>query len=79
MAIAVGASLVLITINLRLALGSVSPVLDDIRETLGLSSSTAGLLTTAPVLCFGLAAPLAPRLARAASARRRCCCSRWAA
>jgi MFS transporter, CP family, cyanate transporter len=63
-AIAVGASLVLITINLRLALGSVSPVLDDIRETLGLSSSTAGLLTTAPVLCFGLAAPLAPQLAR---------------
>lgn len=63
-AIAVGASLVLITINLRLALGSVSPVLDDIRDTLGLSSSTAGLLTTAPVLCFGLAAPLAPRLAR---------------
>lgn len=64
MAIGVGASLVLITINLRLALGSVSPVLDDIRDTLGLSSSTAGLLTTAPVLCFGLAAPLAPRLAR---------------
>ena len=64
MAIVVGASLVLITINLRLALGSVSPVLDDIRDTLGLSSSTAGLLTTAPVLCFGLAAPLAPRLAR---------------
>ena len=63
-AIAVGASLVLITINLRLALGSVSPVLDDIRDTLGLSSSTAGLLTTAPVLCFGLAAPLAPRFAR---------------
>ena len=63
-AITVGASLVLIAINLRLALGSVSPVLDDIRDTLGLSSSTAGLLTTAPVLCFGLAAPLAPRLAR---------------
>ena len=63
-AITVGASLVLITINLRLALGSVSPVLDDIRDTLSLSSSTAGLLTTAPVLCFGLAAPLAPRLAR---------------
>jgi MFS transporter, CP family, cyanate transporter len=60
----VGAALVLITINLRLAVGSVSPVLDDIRATLGLSSTVAGLLTTAPVLCFGLAAPLAPRLAR---------------
>ena len=63
-AIAVGAALVLITINLRLAVGSVSPVLDDISATLGLSSTAAGLLTTAPVLCFGLAAPLAPRLAR---------------
>jgi CP family cyanate transporter-like MFS transporter len=62
--IAVGASLVLITINLRLAIGAVSPVLDDIRDTLGMSTAVAGLLTTAPVLCFGLAAPLAPRLAR---------------
>src|SRR5436305_1940459 len=30
----------------------------------GLSAATAGLLTTAPVLCFGAFSPLAPRLAR---------------
>lgn len=63
-AVVVGAILVLITINLRLSVGSVSPVLDDIRDALGWSGTTAGLLTTTPVLCFGLAAPLAPRLAR---------------
>ena len=59
-----GAALVLITINLRLAIGSVPPVLDDIEAAFGLSKTTAGLITTVPVLCFGLAAPLAPRLAR---------------
>jgi CP family cyanate transporter-like MFS transporter len=57
-------AIVLITINLRLALGSVPPVLDDMRETLGMSTAGAGVLTTVPVLCFGLAAPLAARLAR---------------
>jgi len=62
--IAVGAALVLITVNLRLAIGSVPPVLDDIRDDLGLSSATAGLLTTLPVLCFAAGAPIAPRLAR---------------
>jgi CP family cyanate transporter-like MFS transporter len=42
----------------------VPPVLDDVRRDLGLSSASAGLLTTVPVLCFGLVAPLAPRIAR---------------
>lgn len=60
----VGAALVLITINLRLAISAVPPVLDDIRDTLGMTTTTAGILTTLPVLCFGLAAPLAPWLAR---------------
>jgi CP family cyanate transporter-like MFS transporter len=61
---AVGVALVLVALNLRLALGAVPPVLDDIRRSYGLSSSAAGLLTTAPVLCFSLAAPLAPWLSR---------------
>ena len=60
----VGAAIVLITINLRLSIGSVPPVLDDIRSALGISTTGAGVLTTIPVLCFGLFAPLAPRLAR---------------
>lgn len=62
--VAIGAVLVLIGLNLRFAIAAVSPVLDDLRAGLGLSSVGAGLLTTAPVLCFGVAAPLAPLLAR---------------
>src|SRR5690348_2076887 len=63
-ALLIGLTLTLIALNLRIAITSVSPVLDDIRHTLGLSSTAAGLLTTAPVLCFGIGAPLAPAFAR---------------
>ncbi|MFD1523995.1 MFS transporter [Pseudonocardia yunnanensis] len=41
-----------------------SPLLGAIRADTGLSVATAGLLTTLPVLCFGVLAPLAPRLGR---------------
>jgi MFS transporter, CP family, cyanate transporter len=58
------AAILLITLNLRLLITAVPPVLDDIRATLHLSGVGAGLLTTAPVLCFGAAAPLAPILGR---------------
>ncbi len=61
---AVGGALLLIALNLRFAIAAVSPVLDDLRADLGLSSVGAGLLTTAPVLCFAAAAPLAPVVAR---------------
>jgi CP family cyanate transporter-like MFS transporter len=53
-----------VALNLRLAITSVSPVLDDLRDALSLSGTGAGLLTTAPVLCFGLAAPIAPLMGR---------------
>ena len=56
--------LVLVALNLRPALSSMSPVLGDVSRSLGLSGSQAGLLTTLPVLCLGLFAPLAPMLAR---------------
>lgn len=56
-------ALFLVGINLRPALSSVAPVLAAIRSGSGLSSAGAGLLTTLPVVCFGLFAPLAPRLA----------------
>lgn len=58
------AVLVLVAINLRPALSSLAPVLKAVQEGLGLSGSSIGLLTTLPVLCFGLAGPLAPALAR---------------
>jgi len=56
--------LVLVALNLRPALSSMAPVLGLVSEGLGLSASQAGLLTTLPVLCLGLFAPLAPILAR---------------
>ncbi|HEY2440489.1 MAG TPA: MFS transporter [Solirubrobacteraceae bacterium] len=58
------AGVVLVAINLRPAAASVGPVLNRIQADTGLSSGWAGALTTLPVLCFGLLAPLAPVLAR---------------
>lgn len=56
--------LVLVALNLRPALSSMAPVLGQVSAGLGLNASQAGLLTTLPVLCLGLFAPLAPVLAR---------------
>lgn len=56
--------LVLVALNLRPALSSMAPVLGQVSEGLGLNASQAGLLTTLPVLCLGLFAPLAPVMAR---------------
>lgn len=44
----------LIALNLRTTMSSLSPLLETIRLDLGLSHAAAGLLTTIPVLCMGL-------------------------
>ncbi|WP_144964394.1 MFS transporter [Pseudomonas sp. DE0010] len=62
--------LVLVALNLRPALSSVAPVLGQVSDGLGLSAAQAGLLTTLPVLCLGLFAPLAPMLARRLGSER---------
>jgi MFS transporter, CP family, cyanate transporter len=61
---------VLAGLNLRIAVASVPPVIDEISDDLDLSSAAAGLLTSAPILCFGLLAPVAPLLARRLGAER---------
>lgn len=43
---------------------AVSPILTEIQAAYGLSNVSASLLTTLPVLCFGILALLTPRLAR---------------
>lgn len=58
------AAVVLAGANLRTVFSSLPPLLEDVRAELELSAAAAGLLTTAPVLCFGLLAPLAPALVR---------------
>lgn len=62
--------LILVALNLRPALSSLSPLLAEVSSSLGLSAARAGLLTTLPVLCLGLFAPLAPMLARRFGAER---------
>lgn len=56
--------LIALAANLRPAAVSVAPVLADIRTSLAMSATTAGVLTTLPVLCFaafGLSAPWVAR------------------
>ena len=56
----IGAAIVLTGLNLRTAVTSVGPVLEEIESGLGISSGLAGLVTTMPVLCFaaiGFAGP----------------------
>jgi MFS transporter, CP family, cyanate transporter len=52
----------LVALNLRGPLVAVAPVADDLRHDLGVGAGTIGLLTSIPVLCFGLAAPPASLL-----------------
>lgn len=48
----VGASIVLLALNLRVAVSSVGVVLDSLQSELGFSATAAGVLTTLPMLCF---------------------------
>jgi MFS transporter, CP family, cyanate transporter len=64
------AAIVVLALNMRGPFVAVSAVLEPIRTELGINAGTAGLLTSLPVLCFGLAAPLASwLLARTGLAR----------
>ena len=56
--------LVLAAINLRPAITSLGPVLEEVRASLGMSAAVAGLLTSVPAVCFALVGFTAPRLAR---------------
>ena len=58
------AGLVLLSFNLRPAAVSVGPVLEEVRDGLGLTGAEAGLLTSLPVLAFAIFGALAPTLAR---------------
>jgi MFS transporter, CP family, cyanate transporter len=56
-------ALILVALNLRPAIASVPPVLPDIQRDLHLSGTAGGALTALPVVCLGLFAPVAARLA----------------
>src|SRR3712207_774616 len=56
-------AIVLLAANVRPTLTSVAPLIGQIRTDTGISNGVAGLLTTLPLLAFGLLSPVAPRLA----------------
>lgn len=58
------AAVLVVALNLRPAVTSVGPLLDEVRADLGTSAAWAGALTTVPVLCFAAAGLVAPVLAR---------------
>ena len=62
--------LVLLSFNLRPAAVSVGPVLEEVRDGLGLSGPEAGLLTALPVLAFAVFGALAPAFARVVGLHR---------
>ncbi len=53
-----------VALNLRPAVTSVGPLLQEVVQSLGFDRTEAGILTTLPVLCFGLIGPVAPVLGR---------------
>lgn len=63
------AALLLVSLALRPQLASIGPLSGPIIGDLGVSHAFVGLLTTIPILCMGLFAPLGPALAARVGAR----------
>jgi MFS transporter, CP family, cyanate transporter len=63
-ALLLGTVLVLTALNLRAAVTSVGPVLRQLQLDLEMSDTVAGVLTSLPVVCFGLVGLLASRFGR---------------
>jgi len=55
------AALFMASLNLRPAVTSIAPVLESIRNDLGINGVAASLLVSIPVLCMGLLSPLSVR------------------
>src|SRR5690554_549614 len=49
-----------VAINLRPALSSIGPLIDMIRQDIGLSETLLGLLTTLPLIAFGIVSTITP-------------------
>lgn len=56
--------IILVSFNLRPALSGIGPLITDIRAATGLSNSALGLLTTLPLLCFGILSSVTPWFTR---------------
>ncbi|MGZ0039913.1 CynX/NimT family MFS transporter [Paenibacillus ottowii] len=56
--------IILMGANLRAPLTSVGPLINSIRDSLGISNILAGTITTVPLLTFAFLSPFAPKLAQ---------------
>ena len=61
--------IIFISANLRAPLTSVGPLVSFIRDSLHISNTLAGMITTLPLFAFALFSPFAPVLARKFGAR----------
>lgn len=57
-------ALLLVALNLRISIVAIGPVVPEIRADLDFSRGMAGLLTTLPIICYGLLAPVGALLGR---------------
>ncbi|MDQ0272476.1 CynX/NimT family MFS transporter [Cytobacillus purgationiresistens] len=55
--------IIVVAFNLRPAITSIGPLISSIKEDIGLSNGTAGLLTTLPLIAFAIISPFAPKIA----------------
>ncbi|WP_367822334.1 CynX/NimT family MFS transporter [Streptomyces sp. LMG1-1-1.1] len=62
--------IVLASLNMRVALASVAPLVGEMSEAFGLSSTASSLVTSVPVLFLGVGALVAPWLGRRFGAER---------
>ena len=62
--------LVVLGLNLRPILSSISPLLGEIRQATGLSFQSSALLTSLPVVCMGLVALVGVRVEARLGERR---------
>jgi MFS transporter, CP family, cyanate transporter len=56
------AGIIIVSFNLRPAITSVGPLISTIRDDVGLSNWSAGLLTSLPLIAFAIMSPIAARL-----------------
>ena len=56
--------IIFIASNLRAPLTSVGPVISEISKSLALSNTTAGLVTTIPLMAFGFLSSMVPKISR---------------
>ncbi|MFD1362165.1 CynX/NimT family MFS transporter [Lentibacillus salinarum] len=56
------AGIVIVAFNLRPAITSVGPLIGIIRDDIGLSNWSAGILTSLPLVAFAVMSPAAPKL-----------------